>query len=417
MLRKRPQRWLRTLIPVAGILLAVPPATAAVTDWPQYRGARQDGISQETGLLAAWPDQGPTELWRFALGDGYSGISVADDRVYTQFGDGDDELAVSLDAATGREIWRVRTDENRPDGQGGGPRSTPTVDGDVVYVLTARGKLWALNTANGGLIWEVDLVREYGARVPQWGVSTSPVVEGELLLLDAGGRSDHGLIALDRSSGELRWSSQSDKAGYSTPVGVTISGVRQVLFFTATALVAVSPEDGALLWRHPWKTSYDVNAAMPIFMLPNRVFISSAYDTGATLLEIRGADGGFEAHEIWRSRVMQNHFNTSVLVGDYLYGFHNNILKCIEAATGREVWAERGLGRGSLIYAEGSLIVLSERGLLTKIEATPDAYREQSRARVFDSRTWTMPSLSGGRLYVRSQSELVALDVRQHAPR
>lgn len=417
MIESRPQRWLLALVPSAGLLLAALTAPAGAEDWPRYRGARQDGTSSETGLLAAWPEEGPPEIWRVPLGDGYSGISVADDRVYTQFGADGDELAVSLDAGTGREIWRVRIDADRPDSQGGGPRSTPTVDDDLVYVLSARGKLAALKAANGGFVWRVDLVKEHGARVPQWGVSTSPLVEGDLLLIDAGGRNDRGLLALDKTTGELRWGSQSDPAGYSTPLAVTIGGVPQVLFFTARALVAVALDDGALLWRHPWRTSWDVNAAMPIFLPPDKVFLSSAYDTGAALLEVRRDDAGFEAGEVWRNRVMQNQFNSSVLVGDHLYGFSKSILKCVEVATGREMWAARGFGRGSLLYADGSLIVLGESGQLAKIEATPDDYREQARTRAFQTRTWTMPTLAEGRLYVRSELELAAFDLRPRASR
>ena len=229
------------LILTMALLATALPGVSRAADWPQYRGARQDGISTETGLLPTWPGGGPSEIWRFELGEGYSGVSVADGRVYTQFGDDGDEFAICLDAATGREIWRVRTDENRPDDQGGGPRSTPTVDGETVYVLTARGKLWALNAANGGRKWMIDLTRELGARAPRWGVSTSPLVEGDLLLLDGGGRKDRSLIALDKASGEFRWGSQSDKAGYSTPLAVDIGGVRQILFFTATELVSLAP--------------------------------------------------------------------------------------------------------------------------------------------------------------------------------
>jgi outer membrane protein assembly factor BamB len=402
---------LRPLLPALLALVALS-TTASAADWPQYLGPNQNGRSAETGLLTSWPDSGPDELWRFELGDGYSGMAIADGRLFTQFGAGGDELAVALDAATGKELWRVRTDSNRGDGQGGGPRSTPTVDGDVVYVVGARGKLYALSVATGAEIWKVDLVKELGARVPRWGVSVSPLIEGDLLFFDVGGKPGYSLVALDKKSGAVRWHSETDKPGYSTPLAVTVDGVRQILFFTGSSLVSVAPEDGRVYWRHPWKTSYDVNAAMPVFVPPNRVFISTSYDKGATLLEMKVSGDGVSAREIWRDRVMKNHFNSSVLVGEYLYGFDNGTLKCIEAASGEELWAERGFSKGSLIYADGHLVVLGERGQLASVKATPAGYQEQARFQPLRGRTWTVPSLADGRLFVRNQGTLVALSLK-----
>ncbi len=387
-------------------------AFAAPDAWPQYRGPGLDGRSSETGLASTWPEGGPKVLWRAALGNGYSGISIAGGRAYTMFGSDGDEVAIALDAATGKEIWRFRVDDDRFDSQGSGPRSTPTVDGDRVYVLGARGKLYALAAGSGAELWGVDLVARFGARVPRWGVATSPVVEGDLLLLDAGGGRGYSLLALDKKSGRPVWHSQTDKAGYSTPLPITVGGVRQVLFFTGTALVSVSPRDGSLHWRYPWQTSYDVNAAMPVFVPPDRVFLSSSYDKGAAMLRMVVRDGRVEADEVWRSRVMKNHFNSSVLVGDHLYGFDDRNLKCIVAATGEERWAQRGYSKGSLIYADGRLIVFGEQGLLGLVEATPAGYREIATAQIFRGRTWTMPSLADGRLYLRSEKELVALDLK-----
>ena len=405
-MRYPPLRFVSSLA-LAAVALIGGPLSAG--DWPQYRGPNQDGHSDETGLVSSWPASGPIELWRYPLGSGYSGISVAGGRVFTMFGAGGDELVVCLDAATGKELWRFRTDTNRPDPFGDGPRSTPTVDGELVYALGAKAKLYALGIETGEVAWSHDLVAEFGAKIPEWGVSTSPLVEGDLLLIDVGGRADYSLVALDKKSGEVRWHAETDKPGYSTPLAIEVGGVRQILFFTGSALVSVSPEDGSVYWRHPWKTSYDVNAAMPVFVPPNRVFISSSYDKGAVLLELAAADGRVVVSEVWRNRVMKNHFNSSVLVGEHLYGFDNGILKSVEAATGDEAWAKRGFDKGSLLYADGTLVVLSEKGRLATVKATPDGYEERSSYQLFDAKTWTMPSLAGGRLFVRSEGDLVAL--------
>ncbi len=405
---------MRSALPAALLLLGAMPMTpAAAEDWPQYRGPDQTGRSAESGLIDSWPAAGPPVLWRAALGDGYSGMSIADGRLFTMFGAGNDEYVIAFDAATGGELWRVRTDVNRRDSQGSGPRSTPTVDGDLVYVLGAGGKLDALRVADGTRAWRSDLVETFGAKVPRWGISTSPLTLGDLLLVDVGGRPGYSLVAFDKKTGEVRWHSETDRPGYSTPLAIAVGGVEQVLFFTGSSLVSVAAETGSVYWRYPWKTSYDVNAAMPVFVPPNRVFISTSYDKGAAMLEIDVAGGEVSTREIWRDRVMKNHFNSSVLVGEHLYGFDNGTLKCIEAATGEEVWAQRGFSKGSLLYADGSLLVLGERGLLASVQATPDGYREDARFQLFEAKTWTMPSLADGRLFVRSQEELVALDLRE----
>jgi outer membrane protein assembly factor BamB len=387
-------------------------ASGAKGDWPQYRGPGRDGVSPETGLLTTWPGSGPRELWRVPLGEGFSGIAAVDGRLYTMYGRGKDEYVASLEAATGREVWRRRIDDNHRDSQGNGPRSTPTVEGGVVYVLGARGMLAALKAESGEIIWERDLEEEYGAKVPRWGASVSPLVEGDLLLVETGSSGGRSLMAFDKEFGRVVWASQTDKPGYSSPLAVTVNGTRQILFFTATGLVSVSPEDGSLLWRVAWKTSYDVNAAMPVFLAPDRVFISSGYDVGAAVFRITGSGKKTGVEEIWRSRVMKNHFNSSVLYDGYLYGFDDGTLKCIDPQSGEEKWRQRGFAKGSLLAADGHLIVLGERGQLALAEATPAAYREKGRSQPLEGKTWTMPTVSNGRLYLRNEEELVALDIR-----
>jgi outer membrane protein assembly factor BamB len=242
-------------------------------------------------------------------------------------------------------------------------------------------------------------------------VATSPLVLGDLVLLDVGGSRGRSVAAFDKANGNVRWATQDGEPGYSSPLVIEAAGVRQVLFFTGEALVSVSPDTGEAYWRLPWSTSYDVNAAMPIFVPPDRVFVSSAYDTGAGLYRIERRGRGLAVSEVWRSKVMRNHFNSSVLVDGHLYGFDNGTLKCIEAATGRELWAQRGFGKGSLITVDGFLVVLGEQGQLALARATPEAYHEISEARPLRARTWAQPALADGVLYVRSQQEMVALKV------
>ena len=412
-MRKLESRSFRaTTVAASGLAALLAVSAAAAQGWPQYRGPNRTGISKETGLRTEWPQDGPPVLWRTPLGDGYSGIAVAGDRVFTMYAGGDDEFVACYDVRTGKEIWKVRTDENRFDDQGSGPRSTPTVDGEIVYALGAKGMLFALTAANGKKVWSKDLKVEYGARVPRWGVSTTPLVEGDLLLVDVGGKAGKSLVALDKKTGRTRWTAYDDKPGYSSPIAVTIHGVRQIISFAGTSLVSVSAEDGKVLWTIPWTTSYDVNAAVPVFVPPDKVFISSGYDKGAGLFRVRAdADGRLEVEDVWKSRVMKNHFNSSVLYGGHLFGFDNGTLKCVDAHTGEEKWAQRGFAKGSLIVADGHLVIFSESGLLALAEATPSGYVEKARAQILKGRTWTMPSLAAGTLYLRNQEELVALDI------
>lgn len=380
-------------------------------DWPQFRGPQRDGISEETGLLSRWPDGGPAVLWRKPLGKGYSGISAVGKKIYTAFADGEKEFAICLDAATGKEAWRAEIGETFRNSFGDGPRSTPTVDRGLVYALSGAGQLHALKAEDGETVWTKDLVKEFGATPPRWGVSTSPLVEGDLLLVDAGGKDGNSIVALNRKSGEKVWGFGDDKAGYSSALVVTVNKVRQVIYLTGTRLVSLSPKDGTLFFELPWATSYDVNAATPVFVPPDSLFVSTGYDVGAALYRIEASAGKAKATELWKGRQMKNKFSSSVYVEGQIYGFDEKMLTSIDAESGEMKWRERGFGHGSLFYAEGMLIVLSDEGELALVEVDEEAYIERGRMTLFEGRSWTVPTLAGGRLFARDEAEIVALDV------
>ena len=417
-----------TVFLVVSALLYGAVLTASATEWPQWRGPNRDGVSDEVGLLKEWSPNGPKILWKLPLGEGFSGISVSQGRVYTMFSKGADEFVVCLDATDGQEIWRFRSDKNYYEGQGGnGPRATPTIDGDLLFTISAHGKLYALNAGNGEKVWSHDLQRKFGSKMPRWGFSTSPLVDGELLLVEAGGKGEKSIVAFNKNSGDVTWSSHRDKLGYSSPIAITIKGVRQIICFTGTKLVSVSPTDGTIYWQYPWKTGYDVNAATPVFIPPDKVFISSGYDKGAAVVQmrvflspdddraateqIRENQATVRIKEIWKNRKMKNQFSSSVLHENYLYGFDNSILKCIEADTGEEQWKTRGFGKGTVILADGHLIILSDKGKLGLAEATSAGYIEKATAKVLNGLCWTAPTLANGKLYVRNEEEIVCLDM------
>jgi outer membrane protein assembly factor BamB len=380
-------------------------------DWPQWRGPNRDGISRETGLLANCPKDGPKKLWQTKASVGYSSLSVAGGRVFSLLQDGPEEAVVCWDAETGQEVWRFKYPCEYKDAQGNGPRSTPTVDGDRVYTVGATGILHCLKTGNGDKLWRHDLADEFAAPRLAWGVSFSPLIEGDLVLTNPGGPNDSSIVAFHKITGDEVWKSLNDPAAYSSPIAATIDGRRQVLFFTHDGLVSVAPQDGALLWRFPWDTRFGANVATPI-VVSHYVFISSGYDKGCALLDVLASASSWQVRPVYEHNRMRNHFSTSVYYQEHLYGFDDATLVCMNFRTGKIVWKKKDFKKGSLLVAEGRLIILGESGTLALAEATPDGYRELASFSFSTKKCWTVPVLANGRLYVRDEEKIVCYDVR-----
>lgn len=384
---------------LAGPLLAL--------DWPQWRGPDRDGISRETDWSAKWPVSGPRQLWKASIGTGYAGVSVANGRVYTIGNTDDNDWVICLDAATGAVKWKhtYPCDPEDPNGYPG-PRCTPAVEGDRVYSVSRLGHLFCFEAATGKVVWSKVLTKAYKAREPKWGYAGSPLVEGGLLLVEVGAKGA-ALVAFDKLTGAEVWKSGDDNAGYSSAVAYGSGPDRAVLMLHARALVARRVSDGRELWRHPWKTDYDVNAATPI-VAGDRVFISSGYGHGGVLLQMTAG----APKVLWESESMRTQMNPCVLIDGHLYGFDEKQLTCLELATGKVKWTEKKFGKGSVMAADGKLILLGERGLLGTAQATPDGYREISSAQVIGGKdVWVVPVLANARIYVRSKGELVCVDV------
>jgi len=396
---------------VASTLLLCGAISAGADDWPQWRGPRGDGISRETGLLAAWPDAGPQQLWRVPLGGGFSSVSVVGDRLYTMFSTADAEFVTCLDAATGKTLWQTRAGDLFENSYGNGPRATPTVDGDRVYALGGKGQLLCLAAADGQPRWTHDLLKKFAGDPPEFGFSASPTVLDNLVVVVVGAHQGKSLAAFDKQSGEVAWTSLDDKPGYSTPIRIEAHGVPQLIVLMGEALVSVNPRDGREYWRHEWKTTLDANVATPLFH-DNRLFVSTGYGTGCGLFELTVADGRPTAKLLWANKDMKNYFSSSVLLDGHIYGFNNTMLTCMDFASGEAKWKQRGFNRGTLVAADGKLIVYGERATLALAAVSPEKYRELARADVLDDRTWTVPTLAGGRLFVRNEKEIACLKVK-----
>jgi outer membrane protein assembly factor BamB len=325
------------------------------------------------------------------------------------------EAVVCRDVRSGAEVWRFHYPNDYSERFGSGPRSTPAVDGDRIYAVGPTGIFHCLRADTGERLWRHDLLEEFHGRTMQYGVSFSPLVEGDLVYATPGGPDGNAVVAFDKVSGRVVWKALDDPMGYSSPIAVTAAGVRQLLVLTNEALVSLSPTDGKVYWRYPWKTANGFNIATPL-AFGDYVLISSAYGKGCALLEIAAErDGSLCARRVYEHNRLRNYFASSIRWGNHLYGFDEKDLVCMDLHTGVEAWREKGIrsfGKGSLLAAAGHLIVLGESGTLWLIEATPAGYREKASCRVSTNKCWTVPVLADGKLYVRDESHLVCLDVR-----
>jgi outer membrane protein assembly factor BamB len=380
-------------------------------DWPQWRGPYRDGVSRETGLLTVWPEGGLKQLWQAKTGAGYSSMAVAGGRVFCLLQDGPEEAAVCWNAETGQELWRFKYPCEYKDAQGNGPRATPAMDGDRVYTVGATGILHCLKTSNGEKLWQHDLAHEFSAPRPAWGVSFSPLIEGDLLLTNPGGPNGSSIVAFNKITGDEVWKSLNDPPAYSSPIAATIDGRRQILFFTHDGLVSVAPQEGALLWRFPWDTRFGANVATPI-VVSHYVFISSNYDKGCALLDVSISASSWQVRPVYEHNRMRNHFSTSVYYKEHLYGFDDATLVCMNFRTGKIAWKKKDFKRGSLLVADGRLIILGESGTLALAEATPDDYQELASFPFSTKKCWTVPVVANGRLYVRDEERIVCYDLR-----
>lgn len=389
--------------------------------WPQWRGPQRDGSVPGDDLRTDWPADGLPILWSQPTGEGFSSVVVSRGRAFTLVQDGDAEAVICWDAATGQERWRYRYPAQYKNAYGNGPRSTPAVAGDFIYAVGGTGLMHCLKAFSdepqGELVWKKDLLDEFGAQNLKWGVSFSPLVEGPFVYVMPGGPDGNSLAALDKSTGAVAWKKFDDAPSYSSPVAATLAGRRQIVYFTNERLLGVEPDSGELLWDFPWRAAtpdIPINIATPLVLGDEYVFLSSGYDKGCALVQIEKNGDRLRASQVYKSRKLRSHFASVVRVGDYLYGFDDTNLACLELKTGKQRWRERGFDKGSLIAVGEHLIVLGEQGTLALVEASPEECRikasfEHSRK----PSTWSVPVFVEGRLYVRDQERLVCYDAKK----
>jgi len=406
------QGWLKGgLLLVAGGILTLPLGAA---DWPCWLGPNHNGVSTETGLLTTWPSTGPKLLWKVPGGDGYSAVAVAGGRAVTLVQRKGEELVIALDPASGKELWSTTVAPGYKNSYGNGPRSTPTIDGSFIYVQSVSGPLVCLQADSGKIVWQTHLLKEFGAKNISWGLSASPLVDGDLVYA-LPGAAGAGMAAFDKKTGNLVWKTGDDKAAYATPVAATIGGKKQIIFFTAVGLVGVTSDKGKELWRMPWTTEFDVNIATPL-VLGDHLFVASGEGVGSAMLQLMP---GGPPKTVWESKgkggVMTSYWANAVPFEGHLYGLSGEFdkridLNCVEIKTGKLKWSRKAFGKGALIIADGHLFITTKTGDLVLARATPEKYEEKARLKVLgDNRT--IPTIADKRLYIRDKENVLCLDV------
>ena len=395
-------------------------------EWPQFGGPHRNFMVDSQGLAASWPPDGPKKFWSRPLGEGYSGIAVDGNTLYTMYRKDPNEVVVALDAATGKTRWEYSYEAKFLRGMamenGAGPHTTPLIVGDRVYTAGILAELNCFDKKTGKLMWSKDLYKDFpGASKMDRGYSTSPLVYKNTIVLTLGGHG-HAVIALNPIDGSLVWAKNDLGNSPSSPVLINVAGQDQLVAFlddggsSAHGLITgLDPNNGDLLWTHPHKTSWDLNIALPVWGDDGILVISSAYGTGARGLQLTREGQKTVVKELWYNNRMRIHHSTMVRVGDYVYGSSGDFgpapLTAINAKTGEIKWQERAFPKASFVYADGKFIVVDEDGGLSLATFSPEGAKVISKVQLLEQNAWTAPSLAGTKLFIRDRHSIMALDV------
>ncbi len=379
--------------------------------WAEFRGPGRNGRYDASEIKTDWAPEGLPLLWKQPVGGGYASFVAADGVAYTIEQRRNQEVVAAYDIQSGREIWTNLWDAAFIEQQGDGPRATPTLDSDRIYALGATGELRCLQAKTGKLVWSRNILTENQAQNLEWGVTASPLIVDDKVIVVPGGTSGKSVVAYNKMNGEPVWKSLSDKQSYTSPMLVQLAGKRQILVVSASRAVGLTVEDGSLLWEYPWSNSYGINVSQPIVISDNRFFISAGYSKGAAVVEIAQAGRALAARTVWENISMKNKFNSSVLHNGYVYGLDEGILTCLDVATGERKWKGGRYGYGQVLLAGNHLIISSDQGEVALVKAAPDQHTEVARFAALEGKTWNYPAIVGGRLLVRNQTQMACYDL------
>jgi outer membrane protein assembly factor BamB len=389
------------------------PSDSARPYWTDFRGPNRDGHYDEQPILDRWPGSGLKLLWRQPIGGGYASFTVAQGNAFTIEQRRDDEAIVAYDIATGREAWVHRYPAHFEESMGGdGPRATPTWNEGRIFSLGAMGDLICLDAADGKVIWKLDLVTENQTTNLYYGMAGSPLIVDDKVIVQPGAGRNNAIVAYKKTTGAPVWKSVDDPGAYSSPMLVELAGQRQLLVVTAQRALGLRIEDGKMLWSFPWIVQMNNrNVAQPVALGPNRFLLSAGYGTGCAAIQIDRVGTGFSAREVWRNKNLKNKFTSSVFSNGYVYGLDEDILTCLDAASGERKWKDGRYGYGQLLVAGDFLVVLTSEGQLALVRATPERHEELARFQAIQGKTWNYPALAHGKIFVRNAAEMACYEI------
>jgi len=387
------------------------PALTARNYWTNFRGPKRDGKYDEATISTNWPANGLPVLWKQPVGIGHASFVVADGKAYTIEQRRSQEVVAAYDINNGRELWTQKWNAEYTYSTGDGPRATPTWDAGRIYALGATGEFRCLDATSGAVIWGKNILTDNQAKNLPWAMAASPLIVDDKVIVLPGGTSGKSVVAYNKHNGAPVWRVLNDTQAYVSPMLVELAGRRQIVVVSASRVVGLAPENGALLWEYPWDTDNGINVSQPIMVDRNRFFISSGYGKGAALVEIKGSGNSFTASRIWENTNMKNKFNSSVLYNGYIYGLDEGILVCLDVNTGERKWKDGRYGYGQIILAGSHLIVTSDKGDVALVKATPSGYTEVARFAAVEGQTWNYPAIDNGRLLVRNSNQMAAYDI------
>lgn len=382
------------------------PGMEFTNDYPQFLGPNRNGTLPQARLARDWKAQPPQRLWLQPVGPGWSGFAVAGSRAVTQEQRGENETVNCYDLLTGAPLWSYAYPAHFQSTLAGeGPRATPTVAGDRVYTMGSTGILNCLELATGKPVWSKDVLKDNQAKTNDWGMSCSPLVVDDLVVVEAGGGHDRSLVAYHAADGSFAWGGGNQEAGYSSPFLAYLAGVRQIVIFNSAAVSAHDPATGSNLWVYPWPSGQP-NVSMPVLLPDDRLVVSSGYGVGSELLQIsKNSKGRLHADRIWKSIRLKAKFTDVIYLDGFLYGLDDGIMVCLDAKTGEQQWKEGRYGHGQEILAGKLLLITAESGEVILLEPNPQSSRELTRFPALNGKTWNPPALAGQYLLVRNDRE------------
>lgn len=393
-------RIVSRLVLTATILISYP----ARADWPCFLGPNHDSTSDETGFKKEWT-AAPKKVWERKLGPAFSSFAAVGDRIYTCGEEDGQQVLYCLNAETGDVVWKKSFEKEYHEEHGNGTRATPTVDSGRVYVLGALGRLICVEADTGKDVWE----KQFSSK-PTWAYSGSILIEGDMAIASAGWK-EGSLVAYNKKTGEEFWKAGEDPVGYATPFPFSYSNIRFIVGFLANSAIVVRASDGFVMWKIPWQTDWDVNAASPL-VHDDYLMLASGYSTGASLLQFGTVDGKLGYKPVWKSDVLLAKFQSPIYLDGKILASDQNALKCVDFLTGKELWKKPRVRNGTLLVADGHLILLTEDGKLQIAKPSGEDFKPITDVQILDGKCWAQPVLHRGRLYARNLERMICLNLR-----